>query len=50
MIALGGYRTVARLSDKDFETGMAALRSYSPVDGPSREVTEEVDWFVFKAQ
>ena len=48
-IALRGYSTVARLSDKDFEAGMAALRSHSPLGGPDREVTEEVDWFVFKA-
>jgi SAM-dependent methyltransferase len=48
-LALRGYSTVARLSDKDFETGMAALRSYSPVGGADREVTEEVDWFVFRA-
>ena len=48
-IALRGYSTVARLSDKDFEAGMAALQSHSPLGGPDREVTEEVDWFVFKA-
>jgi 2-polyprenyl-3-methyl-5-hydroxy-6-metoxy-1,4-benzoquinol methylase len=47
-IALRGYSTVARLSNKDFEAGMAALRSHSPLGGPNREVTEEVDWFVFK--
>jgi hypothetical protein len=48
-IALRGYSTVARLSDEDFEAGMAALRSHSPVGGSDREVTEEVDWFVFQA-
>ena len=48
-IALRGYSTVARLSNEDFEAGMAALRSHSPLGGPDREVTEEVDWFVFKA-
>ena len=48
-IALRAYSTVARLSDEDFEAGMAALRSHSPLDGPDLEVTEEVDWFVFKA-
>jgi ubiquinone/menaquinone biosynthesis C-methylase UbiE len=48
-IALRGYSTVARLSDEDFEAGMAALRSHSPIGGQDREVTEDVDWFVFKA-
>ena len=48
-IALRGYSTVARLSDEDFEAGMTALRSHLPRGGPDREVTEEVDWFVFKA-
>ena len=48
-IALRGYSTVACLSDKDFEAGMAALRSHVPLGGPDREVTEDVDWFVFKA-
>jgi ubiquinone/menaquinone biosynthesis C-methylase UbiE len=49
-IALRGYSTVARLSDKDFEAGITALQSYSPAGGPNRAVTEEVDWFVFKAR
>jgi ubiquinone/menaquinone biosynthesis C-methylase UbiE len=48
-IALRGYSTVARLSNEDFETGMAALRSHAPAGGPDRPVTEDVDWFVFKA-
>jgi ubiquinone/menaquinone biosynthesis C-methylase UbiE len=47
-IALRGYSAVARLSDKDFEAGMTALRSHVPVGGLGREVTEEVDWFVFQ--
>jgi ubiquinone/menaquinone biosynthesis C-methylase UbiE len=47
-VALRGYSTVASLSDKEFEAGMAALRSHAPPGGPTREVTEEVDWFVFK--
>jgi ubiquinone/menaquinone biosynthesis C-methylase UbiE len=48
-VALRGYSTVARLSDEDFQAGMAALRAHSPVGGPERAVTEEVDWFVFQA-
>jgi hypothetical protein len=41
-------RFPARLSDKDFEQGMAALRS--AVDGIDRNaaVTEEIDGFVFR--
>jgi ubiquinone/menaquinone biosynthesis C-methylase UbiE len=39
---------LARLSNEDFEHGMAALRS--PGDGVDRNaaVTEEIDWFVFQ--
>ena len=48
-VALRGYSTVARLSDQDFEAGMAALRAHSPPGGPDLEVTEDIDWFVFKA-
>jgi SAM-dependent methyltransferase len=48
-VALRAYSTVASLGDKEFEAGMAALRSHAPPGGPDREVTEEVDWFVFKA-
>ena len=49
-IALRGYSSVARLSDRDFEAGMAALRSHAPAGGPDREVPEEIDWFVFEAR
>jgi ubiquinone/menaquinone biosynthesis C-methylase UbiE len=48
-MALRAYSTVANLSDREFEAGMAALRSRSPPGGPAREVTEEIDWFVFRA-
>ena len=48
-VALRAYSTVASLSDQEFEAGMAALRSHSPPGGPEREVTEDIDWFVFKA-
>jgi ubiquinone/menaquinone biosynthesis C-methylase UbiE len=48
-VALRGYSTVASLSDKEFEAGMAALRSHSLPGGREHEVTEEVDWFVFRA-
>jgi ubiquinone/menaquinone biosynthesis C-methylase UbiE len=48
-IALRAYSTLASLGDQEFEAGMAALRSHSPPGGPQREVTEDIDWFVFRA-
>ena len=48
-IALRAYSTLASLSDQEFEAGMAALRSHSPPGGPQREVTEDIDWLVFRA-
>ena len=48
-VALRAYSTVASLGDREFEAGMAALRSHSPPGGPQREVTEDIDWFVFRA-
>ncbi len=48
-IALRGYSTVASLSDQDFETGMAALQAHTPPNGQNHPVTEDLDWFVFKA-
>jgi ubiquinone/menaquinone biosynthesis C-methylase UbiE len=38
---------LARLSDEDFEQGMAALRSPGDAINPNDAVTEEIDWFVF---
>jgi len=38
---------LARLSDKDFEQGMAALRSPGGGIDQDNAVTEEIDWFVF---
>jgi SAM-dependent methyltransferase len=37
----------ARLSDKDFEQGMAALRNHGDAIYQNDAVTEEIDWFVF---
>jgi hypothetical protein len=37
----------ARLSDRDFEQGMAALRDPSAAIDQNDPVTEEIDWFVF---
>lgn len=37
----------ARLSDKDFEEGMAALRNHGDAINQNDAVTEEIDWFVF---
>jgi ubiquinone/menaquinone biosynthesis C-methylase UbiE len=48
-IALRAYSTVASLGEEEFQAGMAALRSHAPPGGPDREVTEDVDWLVFKA-
>jgi hypothetical protein len=38
---------LARLSDRDFEQGIAAMRSPGAVLDPDAPVTEEIDWFVF---
>ena len=38
---------LARLSDRDFEDGMAAMRSPGAAIDPDAPVTEEIDWFVF---
>jgi hypothetical protein len=38
---------LARLSDDDFERGMAALRTHGDAINQDDPVTEEIDWFVF---
>lgn len=38
---------LARISDRDFERGMAALRVQQTAIDPTVAVTEEIDWFVF---
>lgn len=38
---------LARLSDEDFEVGMAALRVHAAGTAPDVAVAEELDWFVF---
>jgi ubiquinone/menaquinone biosynthesis C-methylase UbiE len=38
---------LARISDQDFERGMAALRAHRAVMDAGEPVTEEIDWFVF---
>ena len=38
---------LARLSDDDFQQGMAALRSAGDAINQDDAVTEEIDWFVF---
>jgi ubiquinone/menaquinone biosynthesis C-methylase UbiE len=48
-LALRAYSTLARLSDSEFEAGMAALSAHSPAGGPDRQVCEEIDWYVFRA-
>jgi ubiquinone/menaquinone biosynthesis C-methylase UbiE len=45
--ALRADSFLARLSDRDFERGMAALRSPGPTIDRDEPVTEEIDWFVF---
>jgi ubiquinone/menaquinone biosynthesis C-methylase UbiE len=37
---------LARISDQEFERGMAALRAHHAVIDPAEPVTEEIDWFV----
>jgi len=38
---------LARISDRDFERGMTALRAHHAVIDPAEPVTEEIDWFIF---
>jgi len=45
--ALRADSFLARLSDRDFEQGMAALRSPSAAINQNDPVTEEIGWFVF---
>jgi SAM-dependent methyltransferase len=45
--ALRADSFLARLPDKEFEQGMAALRAHVAKINPDQAVTEEIDWFVF---
>ena len=45
--ALRADSFLARLSDTEFEHGMAALRAHDANINPAEAVTEEIDWFVF---
>jgi ubiquinone/menaquinone biosynthesis C-methylase UbiE len=45
--ALRANSFLARLSDRDFEQGMAELRSRGPTIDQDDPVTEEIAWFVF---
>jgi len=38
---------LARLSDDEFQRGMAALRTHDDAINQDDAVTEEIDWFVF---
>lgn len=41
---------LARLSEEDFDSGMAELRARAEETNPGHPVTEEIDWFVFSKQ
>jgi SAM-dependent methyltransferase len=45
--ALRADSFLARLSDSEFNRGMAALRAHVDEINPNEAVTEEIDWFVF---
>ena len=45
--ALRADSFLARLSDTEFDQGMAALRAHGANSDPDEAVTEEIDWFVF---
>ena len=45
--ALRADSFLARLSDLEFDQGMAALRAHGCSINPNEAVTEEIDWFVF---
>jgi len=48
--ALRADSFLARLSDEDFQQGMAALRTPGEAINQSDAVTEQIDWFVFLRQ
>ena len=45
--ALRADSFLARLSDDDFQRGMAALRTHGDAIDQNDAVIEEIDWFVF---
>jgi hypothetical protein len=45
--ALRADSFLARLSDTEFDQGMAALRAHGANINPAEAVTGEIDWFVF---
>jgi hypothetical protein len=45
--ALRADSFLARLSDADFQQGMAALRTPGDAINQDNAVNEEIDWFVF---
>ena len=45
--ALRADSFLARLSDAEFDQGMAALRAHGANINPAEAITEEIDWFVF---
>jgi SAM-dependent methyltransferase len=45
--ALRADSFLARLSDTEFDQGMAALCAHGANVDPNEPVTEEIDWFVF---
>ena len=45
--ALRADSFLARLSNDDFQRGMAALRTHGDAINQNVAVTEEIDWFVF---
>jgi SAM-dependent methyltransferase len=48
--ALRADSFLARLSDTEFDQGMAALRAHGANINPAEAVTEEIDWFVFTSR
>jgi len=46
--ALRADSFLARLSDEDFQHGMAALRSHGQKIDPNMPVSEEIGWFLFR--
>jgi len=45
--ALRADSFLARLSDAEFNHGIAALRAHAAEMNPNDAVTEEIDWWVF---
>ena len=47
-LAIRANSLIARLSEVNFEAGMAKVRAHAAQTDPTEEVSEGIDFFVFK--